>query len=371
MAISLVCAGLFVFNRSVKSDTAITLAPISGIDNSASAMRAFTPTEIGKLSVSDNARIQSDGNWSMTGAYDESKYLEFVFAPNISATASISSVTVTHEYYRTNALVAAKLEIWDGVGWHDVPLLLPHTSGTAGEILETKDLTSFIGTSASLNGIKIRFLAYRNDVVQSGIKTSHDLIQLGIDYILPSATPTPSISDSDTPIISPAPSDTATPLATDASSSFVPTPIPNTPEPTPFATDTPIFTSPFTPTPTPFVYFTPDPETTPNPDDLTASVSMPLIASIALKSPSPSPTASPSSSPTPEAIPSVSFEPTPNPFIAMIAPSKVIHYRKKPTPVSSPSLTPLSKPSSRIHRISMRVVNIWHLFTHYLNMIGR
>src|SRR5207302_1339212 len=114
--------------------------------------------------------------------YNESKYLEFVFNPVIPASTSLSSVSVTHEFYRSGTLTAAKLEVWDGTAFHDVTLTLPHTSGTAGEISETKDITAFAGSQST---VKVRFLAYRSTTVTS-IMTSHDLVQLNVVYTMPS-----------------------------------------------------------------------------------------------------------------------------------------------------------------------------------------
>jgi len=52
----------------------------------------FTFNDILKLLTSDDNRIQSNGAWPDNGAYDEAKYIEFVFSPNIPSDAIINSV---------------------------------------------------------------------------------------------------------------------------------------------------------------------------------------------------------------------------------------------------------------------------------------
>lgn len=353
VAVGVALMGLFVFGRGVRSDTAVMFGVVTGTDNTLGAMRAFTQTEITKLSVSDNSRIQTDGNWAMTGAYDETKYLEFVFTPNISASASVSSVAINHEYYRSNALIGAKLEIWSSSSWHDVPISLPQTSGTAGEISQTLDITSLAPNSTILNSIKIRFLAYRSTAIQSGIKTSHDLIQLAVNYSTPTLTPSPT----DSATLTPTPSDTISPTA---SASDIATPTPDV-----SVSPTPEITPPPTPISTPFIFLTPEPEVPPAPDDT------PLPASVSFQSPSPSPTASPSFSPTPEATPSASFEITTNPLVAVIAPAKIIHRKIKTTPTPSAAPIIFTRSPSPVHQLGLVVMNIWHLFGYYVNMIRR
>ncbi len=370
MAVSLACAGLFIFSQRVKSDTAVTFNVVSGTDSTGTAAKVFSASEILELGASDNQRNGTSANWPIAGGYDESKYMEFTFAPSVPAGAVLSSVTVTHEYYTQATLSGAKLEVWNGSVFQDVPISLPSKTGSAGEISETKDIAGIISSPAQLSGLKIRFLAYRNASLGAvaNLKTFHDYIGVTINYAIPTATFTPTPSDSSVITPTPLPSDIISP---DASASAT---VALSPTPEFSVSPAPIYDTPasqsanaFVPMPT----ATPFDTLAPIPDILIASESDNPLASDSFETPNPSPTASPSFSPTPEATPSASFEPTPNPLMAVIAPPKIIHYRIKPTPLSSVSITPLPKPPSRIHKIKMGVINAWHLLTRYLNMIGR
>jgi len=198
---------------TVNAATMSTYTIISGLDNSDGLMDSFNSAEITRLSVggADNDRIQSNGNWPVSGAYDESKYIEFVFNPNLDNGAVIDSINLNHEYYETVKLTSAKVEIWDGLNFVDYPINLTKSTGTANEISETIDIIKTIDTVEKLNAIKVRFLAYRNNPGVS-VKTSHDSINLMVLYTtaqtLLSLEVSPSINKEvminlDTEIISP------------------------------------------------------------------------------------------------------------------------------------------------------------------------
>ena len=324
VSVVFILVSLLVFGKGVKSDTTITFSITSGADTTSGAQHEFTPAELAKLSTSDNSRIQSDANWSMTGVYEEDKYLEFLFQPGVPTEVIISSVVVTHEYYRTSALVGAKLEIWDGELWNDVPISLPHSSGTANEISETKDITSIISQPSQLNNIKIRFLAYRNDVIGSGIKTSHDLIKLDVIYSEPTniETPTPEVIATETP--TPTPEETSLPPLSPSPSS----------EPTQIATPTPmVFTATPTVTSSPLLTISPTPE-------------------IVLNSP---------------ININVSPSPTPNNLTANIVSIPKEIKKIKPIPTASTSPIQFSK------RLTLKsdLANLLHWLTHHLIMLKR
>src|SRR3989344_2010418 len=209
----LIISFVLVFSDS-HADTG-TYVPVSGIDATGDAPAPLTTTSNGdifKLSLSDDKRMASNAAWPGTGVYVESKYLEFVFTPDIPIDATISSVVVTHEYRRNTILAGAKLEVWDGAVWNDVALLLPDVSST--DVTEAKDITSLISTVSAVNSLKIRFLAYRNTVATSAT-TSHDYLGLSVGYT-GGTTPTPT----------PSPSETPTPTTT-PTSSLTPTPTPS------------------------------------------------------------------------------------------------------------------------------------------------
>lgn len=172
-----------------------------GLDNSDGLNDTFLPTEILRLGSSDDDRVQSNGNWPI-GNYDESKYIEFVFSPSVPSDAVIESVNLTHEYYESVKLTAAKLEVWNGSSFVDYTLQLPVTSGTANETSETINIFNTVNTANLVNGLRVRFLAYRATTASS-IKTSHDLMNLNVTYSIPEIIP-PVIVDPD-PIPEPTP----------------------------------------------------------------------------------------------------------------------------------------------------------------------
>jgi len=206
--------------------------PVSGTDatgDSPTAMTTSSSGDIFKYSISDDKRMATNAAWPGTGLYNENKYIELVFTPDIPVDSAVSSVVVTHEYRRNAILAAAKLEVWDGSFWQDVSLLLPDT--TATDVTEAKDITSIISTPAAVNGLKVRFLAYR-DTVATSATTSHDYLGLTVTYT-GGSTPTPTPTPTPTETATPTPSPTSTPTPTE-------TPTPEqTPTPTPSPTITP------------------------------------------------------------------------------------------------------------------------------------
>lgn len=150
-----------------------------GSDVSDGSSTAFTTNDIGDLNVSDDSRMQSDGNWpDNTNNYDETKYIEFLFLPSVPSDATINSVTIYHEYQRTGTLTGAKLDVWDGTVFNNESLNLPGTTNT--DINETKNVTSYINTPSKVNSLKARFLAYRS--TNGNAKTRHDLINARVTF---------------------------------------------------------------------------------------------------------------------------------------------------------------------------------------------
>ncbi|OGN16705.1 MAG: hypothetical protein A3C88_02730 [Candidatus Yanofskybacteria bacterium RIFCSPHIGHO2_02_FULL_50_12] len=290
-------------------------APVSGTDSteeSAALTCCATSSDVGRLSASDDSRMASNGPWPGVGAYDETKFIEFVFQPNIPADAAISSISVIHEYRRSAILVAAKLEAWDGNSWHDIALEVPTANST--DISATKDISSIIDTPAKANGLVIRFLAYR-DTPASSATTSHDYIGLSITYSVPTPTPTPTPEPTPTPTPEPTQSPTPEPTPT---TTPVPSPSPS-PTPVPTVTPTPIPTP--TATPVPPVSKTPNPSPSSGPsasEKPTASLApLPLTAQIFQSpTPKPDPTVVSAKAPTPKAKVSARQSGTPMPVPA-------------------------------------------------------
>ena len=176
---ALVFIGFSVCSPHAFADT-VTFTPTAGVDASQAPSVPFSDSDLTKLATSDDTRIQSNGSWSTTNAYDESSYLEFQFAPSIPANATITNVTITHEFRRTGALTASKLEIYNGSNFTDKPL----TVGTINvDHTDVVNITSVVPTIDKLSGLKVRFLAYRD--VGGTTQTSHDWISLGVAYTLP------------------------------------------------------------------------------------------------------------------------------------------------------------------------------------------
>jgi len=173
----LVVSAFFVFAEPAFADTA-DYPVTSGSDNSGAASQTFNPSDITKLNNSDDDRMQSQDWPKNVFTYDETKYIEFIFSPSVPSGASISSVQVTHEYRKSGTLSGAKLEIWNGGVWHDEVLTIPAVSNN--DLSQTIDVGSYINTPTSVNEIKIRFLAYRDD--NNNTKTSHDYIRVSVAY---------------------------------------------------------------------------------------------------------------------------------------------------------------------------------------------
>jgi len=194
-------------------------AVVSGVDSSGSSNVDLTINDINKLKFADSNRFKRIG-WPMAGAFDENVYLEFVFSPNIVASATISSVTLVHNFRKSNsnALNSAKFEIWDGSDFtHSEIVTIPPSSVDA---TSSYDISSYINTPQKVNNLKIRFLAYRNppDVIESA--TSHDYLNLKVTYTLPESTSTPTSSPipdnspTPTPTLTSTPSSSPTPAST-------------------------------------------------------------------------------------------------------------------------------------------------------------
>lgn len=232
--------GGFLFNAGPRSADSLAIAfaastldflPVGGTDTTGGSAESLTASDLTRLSSSNDSRMGSNGNWPMDGAYVPSTYLEFLFSPAVPLDQAIQNVTLTHEYRRSGTLTAAKLQVFesDTGQWHDEPLNLPGVSDT--DLSQDISISAYIDTPGDVNGIRIRFLAFRSSSVSS-ITTGHDLIRLRVVCGDPStSTHTPSstlpitLSPTGTPTHSATPTDilpdtataTASPSATGAS----------------------------------------------------------------------------------------------------------------------------------------------------------
>jgi hypothetical protein len=206
----------FLITNPVFASTTASAAATSGVDVSGVTSSAFSASDLTKLAVSDDTRILSNGPWPSTGSYNENKYLEFNFLPNIPPDAIIESVSIANEFRRSGALTETKLEVWDGSTFTNKIL-------TVGAInidhTDTIDIAPLINTASKVNNLKIRFLAFRGSGANT--TTSHDFIGLSVTYSIP-------VPSNDT---NPPPSNTNT-SASDTLNTNPPIP-PTTPDPIP------------------------------------------------------------------------------------------------------------------------------------------
>ena len=151
--------------KKALAETSITenFAITNGTDSTTGSVTTFSLSEVSNLNLNDNNRVGSNNAWPViaSGSYDENKYLEFVFSPNVPSNATISSVKITHKYNRSGSLAGAKLEVWDGADFsNSVSVTLEGAS--SHDVIDIVDSSSYINTFEKANGLKVRFLAYRN-----------------------------------------------------------------------------------------------------------------------------------------------------------------------------------------------------------------
>lgn len=172
----------FLLPTSAEASTADYFVT-SGTDTVSGSTISFITLDVTRLGTSNNDRKKSAAGWPSAGAYDENKYLEFIFTPTVPSTAIISSVVITHEWRNTNTTSVgfAKLEVWDGNAFSEYPVT---ASVGTNEITETTDISSHINTPAKVSALKVRFLAYRNTFATLA-ETSHDLFKITAVYDLP------------------------------------------------------------------------------------------------------------------------------------------------------------------------------------------
>jgi hypothetical protein len=259
-------ASLFAGDGTPAQAIISDFTPVSGTDTTSGTPNPLTATDIINLSASDDLRQVSDGNWPTTGAYDEGRYIEYIFNPGIPAGEIISSVILTHEFRRADALVAAKLEIYEadtGI-WHDEPLTLPATANT--DFSQDVDVSGYINSVVDVNGLRVRFLAYCSTPVATNT-TSHNFLRAQVSHDSPTTTSTPTSTSTPAPSETATPTNTATPSETPTLTS-TPT---DSPTPSDTSTSTPTDTSTLPPTDTATPSDTPTPSSTPSPSNTPTS----------------------------------------------------------------------------------------------------
>ncbi len=326
--IACICLSALVFNFALicRADSVI-LNPIAGSDATGESVSELTSSDISHISSSNDTRMATNSAWPGSGVYDELKYLEFIFNPNLPSDVVIDSISFTHEFRRATILAGAKLEIWDGSAWQNIALDLPPAINT--DLSQTIDLTSTLNTINKLNSVKIRFLAYR-DTSASSAKTSHDYLGFDIQYATLTPTPTPTTTPTPTPSTTATPDPTPTPI-----------PAPEIPQSTSTPTQTPgMVPLQFLLTPTPTAF----PSAIPSPS------SAPTVLPTEIILPTPS-------------VSHIAKEPLPS---VALRSAKIAQAANTPLPVLAQiNLEALASSQPRLF-----IMNIWHLFTHWLNMVG-
>jgi uncharacterized repeat protein (TIGR01451 family) len=163
----------------------VSYAPTGGSDATTGTAIAFTGpvgtpgTDLYYLATSDNNRMATNTTWPTGGAYNEGRYLEFLFTPSVPAGATVSSAIITFEYQRSGTLNAQKLEVWQQstTSWVNVAIGSPGSSNTDQTF--TVDVSSIIATQGDANSFKFRFLA---NTSYTGRTTSHDFVSVQFEY---------------------------------------------------------------------------------------------------------------------------------------------------------------------------------------------
>jgi hypothetical protein len=135
------------------------------------------------LNASDDNKYKSQGSWIDT-SYISSKYIDFVFSPNVPSNIIIKNVTVVFEWTRNSIYVsAARIGVWDNsTGSYSTFNLNPPS--VSADRTETFDVSSFINTQDDINNLKIRFQAM-SDSCSNGGYTYNDLVKVIVSYDLP------------------------------------------------------------------------------------------------------------------------------------------------------------------------------------------
>jgi hypothetical protein len=142
VAVTFIVNGFFISTANAESITKDYFV-ISGSDASGDTTSSFSDSEIQKLASVDGNRIQSNGtSWPRIGSYDESKYLEFVFSPDVPVGANIESVKIVNNFRRSGSLTEAKLEVWNGSSFVDQNISKGQNTTTDNN--EEIDITSYI-----------------------------------------------------------------------------------------------------------------------------------------------------------------------------------------------------------------------------------
>ncbi|TET76796.1 MAG: T9SS type A sorting domain-containing protein [Candidatus Cloacimonadota bacterium] len=165
----------------ITTDSTYYFIPTGGDDHTSGTSVLFPETCVG---ISDDIKYQSWGNWpdEQTG-YNEAKFIEFHFSPDVPSDKIVTSVKIVNEYAVTKVIdeTSSKLEVYEYTSgnWVDYTLSVPTVAET--DVTDTIDVSLLIDNPSDVNNIKIRFLSYT--ARKGKYKTKHDQLKLVVTYM--------------------------------------------------------------------------------------------------------------------------------------------------------------------------------------------
>ncbi|MEM5773105.1 MAG: hypothetical protein QXL86_02655 [Candidatus Aenigmatarchaeota archaeon] len=177
---------LFLFFSGSALATISSFYPTSGIDKSGYPQEpSYTLSyyDLTKLSASDNQRYGSRYIWNLPD-YNDNRYIEFVFSPNLPIGTLIHNANLYFEWQRSSSYVqAARIRVWDQSAstWRIFSFSVPSVGYDKMEVI---DLSPYINTLEDVNNFKLQFQA-RDSSCYNGGYTFHDLVELKLNYTLP------------------------------------------------------------------------------------------------------------------------------------------------------------------------------------------
>ena len=133
-------------------------------------------SDLTAVGTSDDSRYTT--NWGWHNNYASTRYLEFLFTPNIPSIATVTNAYLTFEWSRQAGTdQAAKLLVWDQSSgtWMTHVLANPQPAGVDNtEVISLP----YINTASDINNIKIQFQATDGGASWTG----HDLVEFEVTY---------------------------------------------------------------------------------------------------------------------------------------------------------------------------------------------
>lgn len=164
----------------------------NGGDSSDTSFQQFVSSDLDKIKISDNNRLESDGRWNNSN-YSSDRYIEFTFNPELSTTSTITSpVKLIFEYQRDALAVdsyyndyKARLQILNQTTniWELLSDNVRIEDPTVDKTFNITIPTKYVDSIDKTNNLKIRFQTVgRKFLSTSGIKTYHDYAALDFSF---------------------------------------------------------------------------------------------------------------------------------------------------------------------------------------------